>query len=174
MMYHKLYIQSTLSLRQKQSLNDTMVGTHQTHSSALTRSTARSDGSSYSLHGSTWQRTRTDVDASATDTLTSNEGEEHTSNLLLSAISYATKSLSEQVLRYGETIDSLFCITESSSRSSHRHHHRTRRPKKRSGRRTLRQQRRRLPRQRSWTQTWSMYLSNYYLMSHVSHHVLYI
>ena len=112
MMYHKLYIRSTLSLRQKQSLDDTMVGTHQTHSSASTRSTTRSNGSSYSLHGSTRQRTRTAVAAasSASDTSTSNEGEEHTSNSLSSTISYATKSSSERVLWYGETIDSLFCI----------------------------------------------------------------
>ena len=112
MMYHELYIRLTLSLRQKQSLDNTMVDTHQTHSSASTRSTTRSDGSSYSLHGSTRQRTRTDVAAasSATDTLTSNEGGEHTSNSLLSAIPYATKLLSERMLRYGETIDSLFCI----------------------------------------------------------------
>ena len=112
MVYHKLYIRSTLSLRQKQSLDNTMVGTHQTHSSASTRSTTRSDGSSYSLHGSTQQRTRTDTAAasSASDTSTSNEGEEHTSNSLSSTILYATKSSSERVLRYGETIDSLFCI----------------------------------------------------------------
>ena len=112
MVYHKLYIWSTLSLRQKQSLNNTMVGTHQTHSLASTRSTTRSDGSSYSLHGSTRQRTRTDVAAasSATATSTSNEGEEHTSNSLLLTISYATKSSSERVLQYDKTIDSLFCI----------------------------------------------------------------
>jgi len=89
--------------QRRDSYDEQTLGTLQTHSSASNFSSSTISGSS---GGSITGRIR----GGGVSAKKSNNGDnEHTSNSISSNISY-TKSY-ERVLRYGETVDSLFCLT---------------------------------------------------------------
>ena len=98
--------------QRRDSYDEQTQGTLQTHSSASNFSSSTISGSS---GGSITGRIR-GGGVSAKKSNNNGDNGEHTSNSISSNISY-TKSY-ERVLRYGETVDSLFCLTTSDDNNS--------------------------------------------------------
>ena len=98
--------------QRRDSYDEQTLGTLQTHSSASNFSSSTISGSS---GGSITGRIR-GGGVSAKKSNNNGDNGEHTSNSISSNISY-TKSY-ERVLRYGETVDSLFCLTISADNNS--------------------------------------------------------
>ena len=103
--------------QRRDSYDEQTLGTLQTHSSASNFSSSTISGSS---GGSITGRIR---GGGVSAKKSNNNGDEHTSNSISSNISY-TKSY-ERVLRYGETVDSLFCLTTADNDNEEGDYHKT-------------------------------------------------
>lgn len=108
--------------QRRDSYDEQTLGTIQTHSSASNFSSSTISGSSGGS-GSITGRIRGGGRNSIISAKKSNNGNgndgEHTSNSISSNISY-TKSY-ERVLRYGETVDSLFCLITADDNNNNYH-----------------------------------------------------
>jgi len=94
--------------QRRDSYDEQTFGTLQTHSSASNFSSSTISGSSGSITGR--------IRGGGVKKSNNGDNGEHTSNSISSNISY-TKSY-ERVLRYGETVDSLFCLSTTADNNN--------------------------------------------------------